>query len=184
MKIHEIIGAKELRSYLPRLTTDGISDELSSHHEFERIGSGVYGTALSHPRLPYVVKVFRSADRGYQAFVHLAMVHPSNPHFPRFRGRLIKLGGSSMGIRMERLLPMSMSRFEEMEMLCNQLAARHEPDRAPGSVADELLTRWPKLEEAFKLLHMARPAGTVFDLHPGNIMERDDGTPVITDPFS
>lgn len=184
MKIHEIIGAKDLRGYLPQLTTRGISDELSTHHEFEPIGSGVYGTALGHPRLPYVVKVFKSMDTGYQTFVHLAMAHQSNPHFPRFRGRLVKIGNFSMGIRMERLLPMAMSRFEEIEMLFNQLAANREPDRAPGSLADEVLTKWPKLEEAFKLLRMARPAGVKFDLHSGNVMERSDGTPVITDPFS
>ena len=190
MRLIELTSAREFRKVIQGMHRIGITGLLDFEYKFAPVKGAVggFGSIMSHPDLKYVVKLFDSDDVGYMKFVQVAKAHSDNPHFPRFRGQPMKLSRETMGVRLERLIPMPRSRFETLEMLLNQAQRDSNWRRhlATNELAKEFLTKWPQFGAALDLLNQAAlsPNSDVdFDWHDGNIMQRTDGTPVIVDPF-
>lgn len=186
MKLIEIIGREDLRKYLSKLDREGAADELISFHGFERMkgARGAYSSVLTSPRAPYIIKLFDANDVGYMRFLDVALANQSNPHFPRIRGRPMRIGPRIMGIRLERLEPMSRGEYEEIEYMLHSMSTNPAWERSlrPGDSHHEFLVRWPEFSSAIALLRRAISNDVGFDWHGGNMMKRGE-TPVIIDPF-
>jgi len=96
--MHEIVNeaaklAPELRLAIANLKKDG----------WKMLGNGTFGAVMEKDGLDWVLKLFRSDDAAYIAFVHLAQAHP-NPHFPVFTRNILSRGRLSV-VRVEKLAP-------------------------------------------------------------------------------
>lgn len=94
MKINEIILPPYRGDANRRLLAAGYSE----------IGDGSNGTVFQKPGSPYVLKTFSDDDDAYLAFVAMVKANP-NPHFPKFKGKLIHVNNFYYAIRMEALTP-------------------------------------------------------------------------------
>src|ERR1700721_2108003 len=68
------------------------------------LGDGSYATVFMKPGIDYVLKLFDSDDTAYADYIKLVLTHP-NPHFPRFKGKLVKVTTKYYAVRMEKLNP-------------------------------------------------------------------------------
>lgn len=191
MRIFELRSEQEFRKVISGMNRIGITGLLDFEYQFEPVKGAVggFGSIMSHPRLNYVIKLFDIEDTGYLKFVQVALDNSGNPHFPKFRGRPMKLSNQTMGVRMERLQKWPRSKFETIEMLLNQAQRdsnwRRHLDSNP--LAQEFIHTWPQFGDALDSLNSAalsKHSDVEFDWHDGNIMQRTDGTPVIVDPFA
>lgn len=187
MRLWEITSKFHDRASAAKLDRRGVAGELSSYHGFEPLSGarGDYSSILVHPSLPYIIKLFDQKDTGYMRFLEVAGANQANPHFPRLRGKPMRIGEKTVGIRMERLSPMSVREFEDIEYMLYQMSGDpgYERTLKPDGLEREFLDRWPRFSDAIALLRRAKTPGLLFDWHDGNLMKRADGTPVITDPF-
>src|ERR1700741_2773865 len=112
MNLDELVGydrfrdiGQNSRSITSRKTT--LVSRLSELG-FTVLDAGTFASVLTHPKLPYVIKLFRT-DPCYIDFVRLAQHHSDNHHFPRFIGKPISLPTDPeiFGIRMEKLKPIA-----------------------------------------------------------------------------
>ena len=192
MKIDELISA---RSKLQKLAQDDPTSnkqkvwDLLEDHGFMMAGSpGWFGSVWYHPNLDYVAKVFSARDRGYLKFLDVAMANQDNPHFPKFRGQLVKLTPVTMAVRLERLTNYSRHKFEDIEyMLGTSSGVRNwRKYIETNEVAKEFVDKWPQFGDALDLLNQSwfsNEKSIDFDWHDGNIMLRNQTVPVIIDPF-
>ncbi len=163
-----------------------------------KLGAGYRASVFDAPRKEgredSVIKMY-ATDTAYDSFLSHAKGDANNPHHPRIfqRGRIPigKTGQKHINVlRMEKLEPLAHD-HPIMAHLQNGIIGNAENvlERLKSGHYDSLKDAYP---EFHKSLHkMARNMvgdGSVnptasFDLHLGNIMQRKDGTPVITDPL-
>lgn len=190
MKISELRGEKQNRDHLGRLTRQGAADELISHQGFRPVEGpkGAHSSVIFHPNLDYVIKLFDANDSGYRLFLDVARNHQGNEHFPRIRGRPMRLSQNVIGIRLERLEDfMSWDKFKSISEMLDHASwsDNWQAGLRPDSSAMEFLLRWPHFATALDILRRAaKPHGVRFDWHLGNIMLRSNHSPVIIDPFA
>lgn len=192
MRIDELISAQHRRKAISQMHRAGaVYDLINLEYGVGFVpmkdAHGAYSSILVHPKLPYIIKLFDSTDTGYLEFLKIAVAHPDNPHFPKLRGRPMKLGEKFVAVRMEKLLPFGIAAFEEIEYMLD--TSSHNADWQkhidPRGIQGEFLAKWPRFAEALDILRNAEKAdGIRTDWHNGNIMKRDNGTPVILDPFA
>lgn len=193
MQLNELIGIKKEISKNAKLRTVERRLEI---HGFEMLGDGGSGSVWHYPGMNYVLKLFMSEDQSYLDFVRMVQADPSNPHFPRFRGRPINLTKHVMAVRMEplkkwqpndasaldRAIVTLMGVIHDRQGWKHSLSLRHEGSQRDVAIA---FRKWPQLEGAvqrmvdFKQAH----AHAMWDLHHDNIMKRGN-MPVFTDPFT
>ena len=160
---------------------------------FESLGTGYYGQVFGKPSLDYVLKVFSNRDQAYTDFVKLAQNNP-NPHFPKFKGQLVKVTDKYSAVRMEKLIrttefDVDSSSLEWYVDSMSQNPKAFEEALADPQVAEqlqplvELFKKQPKLQEALDLIIDQLIGQYENDLHYENIMSRGN-TLVITDPVS
>ena len=137
------------------------------------LGSGAFGMVFGLSET-LVLKAIAYGDYGYETFVDIVMDRP-NPHYPRikYRGQWGQVGVYIM----ERLEP------------CDNFAAVNAIDFAlssHGPDPDEDYSDYgPHFWDAIENLIVARSNDSSLsnDIGLQNIMQRADGTVVITDPF-
>lgn len=190
MKLNELMGIKSQLT----LKSSSVQDALLKHG-FSQIGSGAYATVYSHPQKPYVLKVFQARDHSYLQFVKMAQQH-DNPHFPKFRGKPVKVIPGYYAIRMETLKPWSPNSASILDRALVHISSIVDDLPDWNNIYNEpyqeetkrelkvFFQRWPKFLEALVLLQELEQShtGAYFDIHYENIMKRGS-TPVITDPF-
>lgn len=71
---------------------------------FTKLGSGKYGSVFSHPKYPYVLKIFMK-DSAYLRWIKFAMDNKNNPYVPKIRGKVVKITPMIYAIRLEKLTP-------------------------------------------------------------------------------
>ena len=146
---------------------------------FEELGSGGYGIVFERPGYPWVFKVFNN-DPGYMAYLNYVIHHQNLSAVPKIKGRPIRINNNTYAVRMEPLYKLrselawelnnaptdglKSSEYKEFVVMIEQ----HWPDVAT------VLADLPNITGKFKLY---------LDLHDENVMQRADGTPVITDPL-
>lgn len=108
MRVNEILSELHgIKGDLARIGPGAMSpawEKLLAKHGFKPIGVGMHGQVYLNPKFPYVLKVFRSQDISYQAWVK-ACKGPllGNPYVPVFRGGLVRLTPDAKATRMELL---------------------------------------------------------------------------------
>jgi hypothetical protein len=155
---------------------------------FKVIHSGGFGIVFSRPDLNYVIKVFLD-DPAYLKFLQFCF-SSSDPHLPKFRGKLIPiLKGRIHAVRMERLNPIS-SGYGNLISSLEEFAVSHfDPE---GFINDchqygdprnmGLLEQNKGVLETLDRLRALETPDIRFDLKPDNFMMRGDVL-VVTDPF-
>lgn len=155
------------------------------------LGSGVAGTVISHPNADKNKPVYKlyTKDRGYDNFISYARKNQDNPHIPKIHAvakvaidkdntRHLKV------VKMERLQPLDpdhpVRKYLGMGIIGT--GEKHLNDTLTDNSYKGINLRknFPSFHKT--LVDLASQGGNL-DLHMGNIMQRSDGTPVITDPF-
>lgn len=183
MRIDEVIAESTVLSELTRPTPLEAEQKLFAAG-YEKIGKGSWGDVYSKPNDPYVLKLFHPGDRAYGRFLQMAMQHQDNPHFPKFKGTLIKVTDEYSAIRMEKLEPMRDRKITSaLADYIEHLA--DEEYYYSKTVVWPLRYKNPKLKEACELIAgLISAGGAGLDLDgTGNIMQRGN-TLVFIDPIS
>ena len=210
--LEELIGIKNKVKDLPKPQSefDRKNRIMHSHgikwyqvmidNGFQKLGSGMQATVWSHANLPYVLKLFRSADLAYVNWTKVAMANKDNPHMPKFiSSGIVRITQDMAAIRMEPLHEMK-GQFLKVYKISNKLLTFN----APPSQSIEHVKYMPEYNkygeyERFEKYVKDNPnwlaalditwnfmnsTGHMNDFHPGNCMMRGADTIVITDPVS
>lgn len=73
-----------------------------SNNNYTPLGNGCFGLVFTRPDLPYAIKIFKN-DPAYLKFVELCLQRQSDPHLPKFRGKIMRLD-DHFAVRMEKLI--------------------------------------------------------------------------------
>ena len=166
-KIRRIMPIEKIEAFVEKIEALG--------YKPEGIGSGYYGMVFQHPKRPKeVIKLF-TANPGYLKWIDYCKKYSNrNPHLPKIR-RAFMIDNKTGAVFMEKLNPSG-----ESNKIFFLLGA------SPKVVMDT--NHWlkdtnPTLYYTFKDMAEKFPR-VEWDLHADNLMRRDDGTIVITDPIS
>lgn len=203
--LEELVGIKNKVKDLPKPYSDYDPDEevrythgrawhqVMQDHGFQQLGSGLQASVYSHPKLPYVLKLFKSDDAAYTEWIKVAMANKNNPHMPRFVSkRIVRITEDIIAIRMEPLSPID-GVFLKIHLVSDRLlegglAASMPPSQCAGKLAylpeykyfEQYCNSHPNWMAALDIAwNCMQHYGN--DFHPGNCMRRGDDL-VITDP--
>lgn len=183
-------------------------EQFLKSQNIQLIGSGMFGKVFYSPSWNYVIKVF-DKDDGYLKFVNFALENPSR-HFPKFmKGPrnlpqfLTRLSSSNERftvVKMEKLNKLTKEIHEFLGYNLRTLADHYtnNVETPVEIIVDSQVVKFkhttdvflkykqynlPSLIKVYNQLNILTDEHIRNDLHVGNIMMRDDGTIVITDPF-
>ena len=156
------------------------------YNGFKKIGNGKFGKVFGHPNLNYIIKIFRKDD-GYINFYKLAIQHQDNPHFPKFRGKLIKIDENLFAIRMEKLSKINLyndENYYEYQFIEFYLYDGKTRDQFLPKFKMTITEKFPELKTALDIIKNLKNLNKNYaiDLHGENLMMRGD-CPVIIDPL-
>lgn len=139
---------------------------------FTLVGAGVNGAVFQHPGYAYVLKVYRE-DKMFDEWLHFVRTHSRNPHVPQIKGQTIRLNSVFSAVRMEPLSP------------CDPTAANSfiEPIEIAIDSYNDVLKLKANNPFLGEIAAFMREWQQVSDLTAHNMMQRADGTLVITDPL-
>ena len=154
------------------------------------LNSGAYSDVYKNPRKNYVMKVTTEPDYGYAKYVDL-IKRSRNPHFPKISDRkTFTVRGDDYDIYLiEKLRHLEWdiatqyvnifrniiwTRVANLRVDLNDLYNNNIP---------KILSQNPKLVSALEIIG-ENSSDQELDIKNDNIMERDDGTIVITDPYA
>lgn len=183
MKITELLQ----ESIVNEVTRPPIDDakEILEKAGYQMIGSGFESLVFQRPGDPHVLKLIDAYATAYFDFIKLAQ-SSDNPHFPRFRGKLINvLPGYYQAIRMEPLTPLSGNDKAVARIIDNYTKALQDANGQPIDFPgiDEVEQSQPGIKEACQMIVDSLYSKQHYfnDLHIDNFMMRGN-TIVITDP--
>ena len=163
---------------------------------WEEIGMGCFSSVFRHPHKSYVLKVNQYPDKAFQKFAEISKKFP-NRHFLKVGDtKVIEFNGRPYYIyTLEKLYPVT-SLPAGLEVFSAARFLEWVADHPWASIAEFLLGRFnpsntliqwvqnhPSLIKACQILGKNKLRVTI-DIHEDNIMQRNDGTIVIVDPFS
>lgn len=200
-EVDEIIGVKKYHDMDAEQAIRAIARDM----ETTVIDSGYFGHVIQSSKPEVVYKVFEHDD-GYLQFVQFVQRYP-NEHFPKiykvknmtsFFKRYGVQEDKFYVIAMEKLYPVDNKPFHInfLHDLLNSPNINHPPQYMPDGRQNahmvpisEFIQYIPELKNLWQAgikvrgLHSSSD-DLRWDLHPGNIMQRKDGTIVITDPLT
>ena len=189
MRINEIITESEVLDEITR-PGQGNAEYMLEKAGYEKLGQGVSGTVYAKPGEDSVLKLFQSWDKSYKLFVNFTLQHP-NIHYPKFKGKMMKITDNYYAIRMEKLTPLSQEHAKMVrtmkDYITQRIATRFReinPDEATWWQRDmEILeTKQPGITEVCEeLAKFVDESQSGLDLQAANVMLRGN-TLVITDP--
>jgi hypothetical protein len=200
MKIVDIINEQQIVQEITRPSSIDEAAKVLQKYGYERIGEGYWASVFSKPGDPLVLKLFDSEDAGYYTFLNLATTH-QNKHFPKFKGKVMNVTDEYRAIRMEKLNPLSGSWNERDIVLMAINNAIEMRTRNIFNTSEEyfkleygnkyyvdnsekqVFLDNEELLEACILIGEHWDGTLAIDIHSDNVMERNDGTIVITDPL-
>lgn len=157
---------------------------------WRKLGQGLFGVTYQNPKYPYIIKVF-SDDPGYKKWFDFVRKNQNNPHVPKIRGYKMILDDRAMAIRIEKLKPISKEKFRLVDDINNALSmpsllnySRDYYNALKIRKLENLYNKYPDHHALIDLFNRINTGIAFVDLHDQNVMERDDGTIVITDPFA
>jgi hypothetical protein len=207
--LHELKTARTAPiTHFVRKAAEGFANHqtIASHLKSigaNRLGAGFRASVFDAPRKEgredSVIKLY-SADSAYDSFLGHAKGDAGNPHHPRIfqRGKvpLGKTGKKQLNVlRMEKLQELKPDHPIRAHLKDGIMGS---PDsvlqRFDSGQYDSLKAAYPEFHKSLHnlarhlvddsiVLNNTRYSTTHFDLHLANVMQRKDGTPVITDPL-
>lgn len=194
MKIKELLTESENLDEISRPDTMGKAMTALEKAGYEHLGSGIYGSVYRKHGADKVIKVFATRDSAYAKFVELAQTNP-NPHFPKFKGNLIKVTKDYYAVQIENLSPMPKTpsnygsgilssstigyALNDYTRMLHGLGPTWIPANKIDTIMDDLEQHQPGIKQACKLIS---DLPFIPDIHEKNIMLRGK-TIVITDPL-
>ena len=187
MKISELLRESEI---LDEVTRPAMNDAVNILRKagYRILGTGVFGAVFGKPDANHVLKLFSATDKAYIDFVNLVRENP-NPHFPRFKGKLMKITDEYYAIQMEKLTPIYGPEGVELAQLMNNYSRGAGHQGMKYQTKTEVIEKMRKLEKTQPgirracLLIAKRIPSRRIDIHDENIMMREQ-TVVITDPVA
>ncbi len=174
------------------------------------IGAGAFGRVLTHPSWDYVLKVFDASDECYLRFIRYAMNNPKIPCLPKVIGKPQRILGNFQRdvtdeyiafVRLERLYPLTpenekivmdnrlRNAFREYAYVKKagmELSEEEEPEA--WHVINKTGEQFPHAESLINVLKELvvdpKYKNCIIDVHDENVMQRENGELVLTDPFS
>lgn len=191
MKIKEILTESEVLDEISRPEMSN-AEQILVNAGYDNIGSGVFSSVYRKTDSPHCLKLFKSNDDGYKDFVRLAMQYP-NPHFPKFKGKMMKITDQYYAMRMEvlergnlagetQIMSNYIKFLRHQFHNCNQPVGRLPDASEIKHSMDQLEQSQPGITTACEILGTKSEKNIWVDLHFGNAMKRGS-TIVITDPF-
>lgn len=158
---------------------------------WELAGWGSYADVYENPDKPYVLKLFSCNDAAYRAFLQMIKEHP-NVHFPRIKGNFIRVNDRYYAVRMERLHPLREDVSPIIEYVRYRLMSKEidmtnlstEQQEVLDSIIADIGKYPDTLRDACDLIVNKLIPPWSNDLNRTNVMKRDDGTLVFTDPVA
>ena len=170
-------------------------EEYFSSKGWTKLGHGSYSVVFLHPKRNYVLKLNLTEDQGFDHFVEVIHANP-NPHFPRIEDATVffkhKLGNIYRAYLMERLEPISTYIDSDLSFFLQKVACQ--PNSSDGKIIYDFKNTfeyiWRRIQPvpdnlvtAAKIIGRNTKFKAYLDIHAKNIMQRKDGTVVITDPY-
>lgn len=150
-------------------------------HGFKLLGQGSFGITFEKPGYPWVIKVFTS-DNPYKHFLDYVIAHQDNPHLPKIKGKFIKINDITFAVRIEKLK--SVKYDNPVVMALDKIIGDPSDEGINKSLRDWLRKKYPRMLEVLKDLRKStKKMEFNWDTHDENVMQRADGTIVITDPL-
>lgn len=149
---------------------------------YKVLGSGHAGTVFQKPNASYALKLFDASDIAYATFVKVAKNNP-NPHFPVFKGNIIKVNDSYRAVRTEILQPSS-GRNDEIELIDKYIIGMRDYGYSNQENLD-YMAKHPDMKIAADILVKILKNNRNFmcDVHQPNVMMRGS-VMVFTDPIA
>jgi len=197
MRINEIITESQVLDEITRPDTMGNAQSILLKAGYKQIGDGWYADVYAKPDADHVLKLFSVTDTAYPKFVNMTIQNP-NIHFPKFKGKMMKVNEHYYAIRMEKLTSLVKLMLDHgYDILgdiedyiygyANYGKSWPETDVRGKEVTEEIAQlekTQPGITKACDLIsHLIKSGVAGIDLHPGNLMMRGD-TIVFTDPVS
>ena len=183
MRINEILNESEVLDEITR-PGQGNAEYMLEKAGYEKIGYGMYANVFAKPGADHVLKLFGYRDQAYRDFVNMTIQEP-NIHFPKFKGKMMKITNDYYAIRMEILEPLSKDKGTVLELMRQYIYAQIEDPSQPFRRAIEMEKvekAQPGITEACELVAtLIKNNDLGLDLHMKNAMMRGN-TIVITDP--
>ena len=191
MRINEILNESEVLDEITRPEDMGEAQAILEKAGYEKYGEGWYAAVYAKPGADHVLKLFSVRDRSYPKFVNMTIQRP-NIHFPKFKGKMMKITNDYYAIRMEML-----TRFGEENQQLKQIRdyiygyatyGRSYSDNIRGQEVikgiDQVEETQPDIKKACEFIADLIANGDVgLDLHKHNLMMRGN-TIVFTDPVN
>jgi hypothetical protein len=144
----------------------------------KHLGKGKYGHVFQSKSTGHVIKIFRP-DSGYISFLKLIRDNKNNPHFPKIRKIVSFKHKNNKGlhlIKLEKLNPISQDEYEPIGSYAYSTELNPK-----GKSNVKFRSENPAFADALDKV-VSNSTGNL-DIHRGNIMKRDNGQFVITDPY-
>jgi hypothetical protein len=191
MRINEIINESEVLDEITRPDSIENAEEVLKKAGYEKLGEGYYAAVYTKGNADHVLKLFSVRDRSYPEFVNMTIQRP-NTHFPKFKGKMMKVTNEYYAIRMEKL-----TSFGEENQQLKQIRdyiygyatyGRSYSDNIRGQQVikeiDQVEETQPGIKKACELIaDMIANGNVALDLHKHNLMMRGN-TIVFTDPVN
>jgi hypothetical protein len=158
------------------------------------LDSGAFSKVFVHPKKKYVIKINSTTDNAYRRYVYV--IHKfRSPHFPKISDlKKIEINGDEYYVYLiEKLQKITGPFIVELSKNIKQIAVKpnatlkniyyndyyEEQEEIP-----EFILQNPSLVRAARIIGRRVAKEDWVDLNTGNIMKREDGTIVITDPYA
>lgn len=146
---------------------------------FTRLGRGAYGVVFEKPGYPWVFKVFNN-DPGYFTYLNFARNNQNLSAVPKIKGKFIRINDNTYAVRMEKLYPVNRDELHNLLETLRQFFKTDDPVGYQDQI-DKLNEEYPDIAAVMERL--TKLGKFYIDLHEENIMQREDGSLVITDPL-
>lgn len=149
------------------------------------LGNGHFGRTYYHPYRNDVLKLYAATDTGYTDFLDYIREFPS-PYFPKLIGPPTKITPAYNAVRLEFLHVTSFDfPFDGVDVI-NGLKRGNMSGNASPEAIEDFERRYPGFIKTVQhLVKYGRSQGHNIDFGVGhNLMFRNDGTPVLIDPFA
>jgi hypothetical protein len=192
MRITEILTESQVLDELSRPSDMAAAADILEKAGYKKFGEGWYAAVYAKEHgATRVLKLFKTNDVAYLKFVNMTIQNP-NIHFPKFRGKLMKITKDYYAIRMEMLTGFG-EETQQLKLIRDYIYGyatygRSYSDNMRSQEVingiDQIEETQPGIKKACELIGDMIANDTVeLDLHKHNLMMRGK-TIVFTDPVN
>jgi hypothetical protein len=156
-----------------------------SKYGWKYLNGGYFSKVFVNPNKNYVLKINSIPDKGYETYVEL-IKHHRNPHFPIISDikQLTINNEIYYAYLIEKLKPIhALIAKKYVSIFDIVINSPYVPIKQLFSIIPPLFLKYPKLVKALQIVGQNYGYYNL-DLHEKNIMQRENGTIVITDPYA